>query len=70
MSDSKNAMGAGVLVICAVLGLSALAGIFAFTGSRGDTYEVEITDYETPTAPPGPVLEDDKLEDKLSLIHI
>ena len=64
MSDSKKPMGAGVLVICAVLGLSALAGIFAFTGTRGDTYEVEITDYETPSTPPGPVLDDDKLEDK------
>lgn len=64
MTDSKNAMGAAVLVICAVLGLSALAGILVFTGTRGDTYEVEITDYETPTAPPGPVLEDDRLEDK------
>lgn len=64
MSDSKNAMGAGVLVICAVLGLSALTGIVVFTGSRGDTYEVELTDYETPTAPPGPDLKDDRLEDK------
>ncbi|MDA0589283.1 MAG: hypothetical protein O2820_14995 [Planctomycetota bacterium] len=64
MSDSRSVAGPLVLTVAAVAGIAALAGAVIFFGLGSDTYEVEYTTYGKPEPPPGPTLENDRLEDK------
>jgi hypothetical protein len=61
--ESRSLIGPLFLVGVPVAVL-ALFGTAFFVVPRGETYEVEYTDYDNPEPPPGPTLEDDKLEDK------
>lgn len=64
MSDSRSIAGPIILTVAAVFGIAALAGTVMFSELGSETYEVEYTTYGKPEPPPGPTLEDDRLEDK------